>query len=323
MSITAGEPWRPTATFEILQLRARLLAEIRAFFAERSVLEVETPILARYGVSDPNLHSLVVPHPSEGGALYLQTSPEFAMKRLLCAGSGPIYQIAKAFRDEERGRLHNLEFTLVEWYRPGLDPAALMLEVEALIRRLLGSRPCERMSYGKAFEHHTGIDPHRADVRMLRRCAERLGIDLMMPDNGAEDVWLDLFLSHCVAPHLGRRRPCFLYDFPQSQAALAALRKDAGGSVVADRFELYIEGIEIANGCRELGDPAEQRHRFEADRKRRRARGLPPMAIDERLIEALGHGLPDCSGVALGFDRLVMVAARLESIEAALAFASA
>jgi lysyl-tRNA synthetase class 2 len=304
-----------------LRLRARLLAELRAFFAERSILEVETPALGRCGVTDPNLHSLITDSGRDGQRFYLQTSPEFAMKRLLCAGSGPIYQVARAFRDEEYGRLHNPEFTLIEWYRPGLDHHELMAEVEALINRLLGGGPCERISYAEVFERYAGIDPHRADARMLRRQAERLGVNLATDNDAEPGVWLELLLSHCVAPRLGHGRPLFVYDFAACQAALANLRTARDGPPFAERFELFIDGIEVANGCHELADPREQRCRFEADRRRRQSLGLPEVAIDERMLAALSQGLPDCSGVALGFDRLVMIAARLERIEAALAFA--
>lgn len=325
MTLNVGDPpnWAPSASLEVLRLRARLLAELRTFFAERSILEVETPLAGHFGVTDPNLQSLIASSVPDRQEYYLQTSPEFAMKRLLCAGSGPIYQVARAFRAAESSRLHNLEFTLIEWYRPGFDHHDLMSEVEALIGRLLGGlRPAERITYAEAFERYAGIEPHRADADSLRREARRLGISLASVPVSEPGFWLDLILSHQVSPRLGHERPCFVYDFPPAQAALAAIRTTPGEPPIAERFELFINGIEIGNGCHELGDPREHRRRFEIDQARRRSLGFPYIAIDERLLSALRHGLPTCSGVALGFDRLVMVAARAERIEEALAFAA-
>lgn len=315
--------WRPTATIENLRLRGRVLASIRAFFAERGVLEVETPVLSTATATDPHLDSLVTRYTGPGAAagltLYLQTSPEFAMKRLLAAGSGPIYQLGKAFRNGEAGRRHNPEFTLLEWYRPGFDLRALMDEVEALIASLLGTPAAERLSYAEAFIRHAGIDPHAATAVELKRLAalKKLGESLDLSDED-KDGWLDLLLTHLVEPHLGKERPVFIFDYPPSQAALARIRP--GNPSVAERFELYIDGIELANGYHELGDAREQRCRFEADRERRRIAGLPGTPIDERLLAALEHGLPDCSGVALGIDRLVMIAAQAQTLNEAMAF---
>ncbi len=319
--------WQPSATLETLRLRARLLSSIRAFFERRGVLEVETSILSAAAVTDPNLASLSVrytgPGAPHGRVLYLHTSPEFPMKRLLAAGSGSIYQICKVFRDGEAGRLHNPEFTMLEWYRVGFDHHALMDEVEALVTETLYEctdlRPAERLTYRRAFREYAGIDPHETSVESLRECTLDHGVELAMglePDR--RDAWLDLLLTHVVEPNLGDGRLTFLYDYPASQAALARVR--AGEPPVAERFELYLGGVELANGFHELGDAGEQRRRFEADNERRRAAGLPPVPVDERLLAALMHGLPDCAGVALGFDRLVMIAGRLQSIDKALAF---
>jgi lysyl-tRNA synthetase class 2 len=298
---------------------------MRAFFSARGVLEVETPILSPAATTDLHLESFQTsytgPGAPKGATLYLHTSPEFPMKRLLAAGSGAIYQLCRVFRQGEAGRRHNPEFTLLEWYRPGIDHHALMDEVEALIAPILAARitaPSERLTYREAFLRHAGFDPHAATLDELRATAQGFGIQ---GDFGAErDAWLDLVLTHAVEPRLGRGRLTFLYAYPASQAALARTVQDEEGTPVAERFELYFEGVELANGFHELADADEQRRRFAADNAARRARGLPEMPPDARLIAALAAGLPDCSGVALGVDRLVMLAARAESLEAVMAF---
>jgi len=243
------------------------------------------------------------------------------MKRLLAAGSGPIYQIGRVFRQGEAGRRHNPEFTLLEWYRPGFDHHALMDEVEALVTPVLATRltaPAERLTYREAFQRHAGLDPHAATLEELRTTAQRFG---MARDIGDErDPWLDLILTHAVEPQLGRGRLTFLHSYPASQAALARTARDEQGVLVAERFELYVEGVELANGFHELSDATEQRRRFEADNAARRAHGLPEMPQDERLLAALAAGLPDCAGVALGVDRLVMLAAGATSLDQVIAF---
>ncbi len=311
--------WRPSASFANLRLRAQILAQIRAFFAARGVLEVETPALSGATVTDLHLASLET-RCRAGAAgertLYLQTSPEFAMKRLLAAGSGPIYQLARAFRDGEAGRRHNPEFTLLEWYRPGLDHHGLMDEMEALLSEILGTGPAVRLSYAELFEERLGVDPHAASPLELAAAARAAG--LADPLDLDRDGWLDLLLAVVLEPGLGRGRPAFLYDFPASQAALARVRP--GPPAVAERFEVFVEGVELANGFHELADPAEQRRRFERDLERRRERGLPAVPIDEHLLAALAAGLPPCAGVALGVDRLVMLAAGASSLAEVLAF---
>lgn len=301
-----------------------MLERIRAFFSARGVLEVETPALSRAATPDPNLASFTASyHGPAPCALYLHTSPEFPMKRLLAAGAGSIYQIGKVFRDGEAGRLHNPEFTLVEWYRVGFDHHALMDETLALVTQALDGRhtlaPPEKLSYREAFERHAGIDPHRADTTALAATIKRHGIETGS-DLAREpvEVLRDLLLTHLVEPQLGRGRLTALYDYPASQAALARIRP--GDPPVAERFEIYLEGIELANGFHELGNVAEQRTRFERDNTRRRERREPAMPMDERLLAALEAGLPDCAGVALGFDRLVMLAAGAKSIQDVLAF---
>lgn len=323
--MSQADEWKPSAPLEALALRARLLGHIRDFFAQRQVLEVETPLLSAAAATDPQLESFVTryigPGASQGQPLYLHTSPEFAMKRLLAAGSGPIYQIGKVFRNGEFGRRHNPEFTLLEWYRPGFDTHRLMDEVEALVRHAL--RPwrelgaSERLSYREAFLRHADIDPHVADRAQLASCAAAHGIAAPAGDLGI-DAWRDLLLTHLIEPHLGRRGPTFLHDYPASQAALARIRP--GEPPLAERFELYIDGVELANGYHELGDADTQRARFEADLTVRRAAGKSVVPLDERLLGALRHGLPDCAGVALGVDRLLMLAAKAESLDQVLAF---
>jgi len=327
LSVECSIDWRPGADLATLRLRAELLARIRAFFATRDVLEVETPLLSAAAITDPHLASFATvysgPGPRYGQTLYLHTSPEFPMKRLLAAGSGCIYQIARVFRDGEAGRRHNPEFTLLEWYRVGFDHHRLMTEVAKLATLLLRDRLSlaepEWLSYRQAFERHLDLNPHRATVAELAAAAERQGVPIPsgMPADDI-DPWLDLLLTQRIEPHLGQGRLCFLYDYPASQAALARLRP--GDPPVGERFELYLYGVELANGFHELGDAVEQRRRFEAENAARQAQGLPVTPVDEYLLAALEAGLPDCAGVALGFDRLVMLAAGKNSLAEVLAF---
>ncbi len=316
----ADNPWRPGTSLRLLRARAELLAAIRRFFAARGVLEVETPLLCRQGVTDPAIEPLMVTGGASIGAQprYLQTSPEYAMKRLLAAGSGPIYQLARAFRDGEAGSRHNPEFSLLEWYRPGMDHHQLMTEVAELVCHCLGPRPWQTLSYRDVFLQSVSIDPFTAATVTLRE-AVRDRFDLGALE-GDRDLWLDVLLSHVVEPWLGSRGLCFVYDYPASQAALArtALRD---GIEVAERFELYVDGVELANGYHELTDPAEQRRRFERDNRQRQQRGAVPRPVDERLLAALAAGLPDCAGVALGVDRLLMLASGESDIRRVLSFA--
>jgi elongation factor P--(R)-beta-lysine ligase len=309
--------WRPTAPWTNLARRAAILRTVRAFFEARGVLEVETPYLSAATVPDLHLASLVT-HPAAalGAPRFLQTSPEFAMKRLLAAGSGPIYQLARAFRDDERGRRHNPEFTLLEWYRPGFDHHQLMDEMDALLTVVLGTPPAERLSYRDLFLRELGVDPLSADAPELARAAAAAGVE--PPPDLDLDGLLQLLQGAVLEPRLGHQRPCFVYDFPASQAALARIRP--GSPPVAERFEVYAGGLELANGFHELADAAEQRRRFEADRERRAALGLPVPPLDELFLAALEAGLPDCAGVALGVDRLVMLAVGASSIDEVLAF---
>lgn len=310
--------WQPSADLGRLRTRAGLLGRIRGFFAARGVLEVETPLLCSAGVTDPAIESLTV----TGGASLesprlLQTSPEYAMKRLLAAHGEPLFQIARAFRDGEAGPRHNPEFTLLEWYRPGFDHHALMDEVAELVRHCLGHRPLRRYSYRQLFLERLGVDPMTAGSDDLEHTA-RGHIDAG-DITGGRDLWLDVLMTHVIEPQLAGEGLCFVFDYPASQAALSRIVRFDGVDV-GQRFELYVDGLELANGFRELTDAAEQRRRFEHDNALRRERGQTERAVDERLLAALEHGLPDCSGVALGLDRLVMLAAGADHIRDVLAF---
>ena len=303
---TAG--WAPRAALDTLKARADLYRAVRVFFDARQVLEVDTPVLSRHATVDRHIDSFS----TADARGWLQTSPEFAMKRLLCAGSGAIWQMAKVFRAEEAGRFHNPEFTLLEWYRVGFDHHALMNEVEALLRAAGVTGPTfARMSYGEAFDRHAGIDPFTASVDALKALPEAEAF----ADETDRDVLLDLWMSHRVGPRLGRGTPCFVHDFPASQAALSRVVDGR-----AQRFELFWEGLELAKGFWELRDAGEQHRRFTGEQAWRAARGLPVPPLDAHLIAALDHGLPDCAGVALGLDRLLMRLLHLESLGEVLAF---
>ena len=313
--------WRPGATLATLRLRAQRLEAARAFFAARGVLEVDTPLLVRCAVTDLHIHAAAVLLAGVPQPLHLHTSPEYAMKRLLAAGSGDIYQVCHVMRGEERGRLHNAEFTLIEWYRLGATIESLMDEVEALVRLLAApaaAAPATRLTYQQAFERLLGPDPLAAGEGALRAAAARAGIDAGAVGSGERDELLDLLMGIAVGPQLGRGAMCFVHRYPASQAALARL--DPQDARVALRFELYLEGVELANGFVELGDAVEQRARFEAERRARAARGLPAPDIDERLLAALAHGLPSCAGVAVGFDRVLMLATGAPDIGAVMPF---
>jgi len=323
---TAGD-WQPVATLDVLRLRARILERLRAFFSERAVLEVETPVFSSAAATDPALSSFTTHYTGplfpRGHDFYCHTSPEFPMKRLLAAGSGSIYQVCKVFRNGESGRIHNPEFTLLEWYRVGFDHRQLMDETAVLVTAVLaGHRSLatpEKLTYREAFERHCGIDPHTADHRALAGAITRHGIQTDL-EFGHEDpdVLRDLLLTHVIEPNLGRGRITLLYDYPVSQAALARVRPD--NPPVAERFELYLDGIELANGFHELADAGEQQRRFEHDLQRRAASGLPAVPLDARLLSALRAGLPECAGVALGIDRLVMLAAGAKNLREVIAF---
>lgn len=311
--------WRPSATREALQRRAELYAALRQRFAGRGILEVETPLLASAPVSDPNIDAIATRPPLVGDhPFYLQTSPEFAMKRLLAAGSGSIYQICKAFRASERGGRHNPEFTMLEWYEVGVSLAALMEEVAAVIGLALGARPVVSMSYREAFELVLGINPHIASVETLRACAaQHLELNF---DSDDRDTWLQLLMSTVVEPSFDTGAITFVYDFPASQAALACTAADDQGQCVARRFEAFSGGLELANGYDELRDASELLKRIRRDHQQRTERGQPLPPIDRHLLAAMQAGLPECCGVAVGADRLLMLAMAASTIDEVLAF---
>ncbi len=294
-------------------MRARSLfyQQIRAFFAQRDVLEVDTPILAAAPVTDPNIEPMQT---TEGR--WLHTSPEYAMKRLLCAGSGDIWQLCKVFRAGEAGGKHNPEFSMLEWYRVGWDHHQLMDEVRDLVRTLFAPRwsalPELRMSYAAAFMQYAGIDVHHAHDDVLHaKGIELAGQDLELNRDG----WLDIIMSHLIEPSLPTNTLVFIDAFPASQAALAKITHEENDIAVAQRFELFFNGTELANGYHELTDAAEQRRRFNND-----ARVAGGRKVDERLLEALESGLPECAGVAMGIDRLLMHSTGATCISEVLAF---
>lgn len=313
--------FRPTASLSNLKKRALILADIRTFFSERGVLEVETPLLGRSTATDPYIASFVVPWPVASfphSYRYLQTSPEFPMKRLLVSGSGSIYQISKVFRSDEQGRLHHPEFTMLEWYRVGFDHHALMHEVDMLLQGVLKTSAAQYVTYAQLFEQYLGINPHVSTAQILQACAEKNGLSLSSGQSEDKDVWLHLLISHCIEPHLGQDRPVFVMDFPASQAALARIRQD--DPAIAERFEVYYKGVELANGYHELTDAKEQERRFVADNQQRSKMGLPEVPLDQHFLEALEQGMPDCAGVALGIDRLVMLAVGANALSDVVSF---
>jgi lysyl-tRNA synthetase class 2 len=313
--------WLPTATRERLAQRAALLATVRQFFESRSVLEVDTPVLVNAAVTDVNLRPVELTLGDR--RLFLQTSPEYAMKRLLAAGLGDVYQLCKVVRGDERSRLHNPEFTMLEWYRVGLDMASLIDEVAALLDALVirtggTARPLRRVSYREVFQATLQIDPLEAPTASLVQIAVAHGLTRDNLTNLSRDEVLDFLMGVVIGPTLGRGEWLALTHYPASQAALAQL--DSRDPRVALRFEIYADGIELANGFQELADAREQRARFLADNAARAAQGLPQMPIDEALLAALEAGLPACSGVALGFDRAVMIAVGAKRIDEVVSF---
>jgi len=307
--------WGPTASLDALRRRAALLADIRHFFAAREVLEADVPAISRRATSDPHIDSITVD--CNGAPAYLATSPEFGLKRLLAAGLGDCYSLAKAFRQGEAGGRHNPEFTMLEWYRCGWDDRRLMGEVAELLSGLLGIERVQSLSYRELFQRELGLDPHGATDKELRDCAARV-IELAF-EPADRDESLDLLMSHHLEARMGDGIT-LLYDFPASQAALAKVIEDDAGTPVARRFEAYVGGMELANGYWELTDAAEQQRRFAADHRYREQRGLPRYPFEERLVDALAVGMPDCAGVALGVDRLLMLAGGYRRIDEVIAF---
>ncbi|GAB2893793.1 EF-P lysine aminoacylase EpmA [Microbulbifer echini] len=310
-----ADSWRPVATLAALRQRAALLAEIRQFFAQRQVLETEVPVISRRATSDPHIESITTQ--CVGTAAYMATSPEFALKRLLAAGIGDCYYLGKAFRQGEAGRRHNPEFTMLEWYRCGWDDRRLMDEVADLLCQILGRHQVQSLSYRELFQRELQLDPHSASDQALASCVER-EMDLAFAPNDRSEC-LDLLMSHRLERAMGAGIT-LLYDFPANQAALAKVIPDKSGTLVARRFEAYVGGLELANGYWELTDSAEQMRRFEADQAYRKKNGSAVHPFEERLVMALQAGMPECAGVALGVDRLLMLAGGYKSIEDVIAF---
>lgn len=317
--------WRPVAELDTLRLRAQVFTRIRAFFQDRAVMEVDSPALVRRPVSDPNIESLSVEFISPQGEpqkLYLATSPEYYMKRLLAAGIGSIYQLSHVFRQGELGPAHEPEFMMLEWYRLDFSLPQLMQEVHELVRHITEDRFAISdpgfLTYQQAFQTHLNIDPLAADTEMLVDLATQQGLALREGDPDRRETCLDFLFSHCIQPQLGFEGPCFLTDYPAEQAALARVSEE--DPRVAERFELFINGLELANGFRELADVDEQRRRFEQDLavRHRRKQMLP--AIDEMFLAALSAGIPDCSGVAVGVDRLIQLMIEQKKLKEVLAF---
>jgi len=318
--------WRPTATLGVLERRARMLRLAREFFAARSIIEVETPALTRSGVSDPHIASLQTRLAArDDHAFFLHTSPEYAMKRLLAAGAPDIFQVCKVFRDREIGSAHQPEFTMVEWYRLGATLDDMIEETCAFIIAVseLPGLSIDTLAYREIFFDACHIDPLETDADRLADCAGRMiasvTADLRRQIGSDLNAWQNLLMSHIVVPDLAPERLSVIHHFPADQAALARL--DPADPELAERFEVFFNGIELANGYRELTDAAEQRRRFNTDKERRRAAGLSIMEPDQALLAALESGLPDCSGVAIGFDRVVMAACGLQHIDQAVSFA--
>ncbi len=312
-----SEIWKPTASIESLKKRSNVLQKIRHFFMSRDVLEVETPLMSHATVTDPYLHSF--PVRASDKTYYLQTSPEYAMKRLLAGGSGSIFQLCKSFRDDEKGRFHNAEFTMLEWYRVGFDHHDLMDEMEDLLKLILGDCCLEKFSYAQLFEKYFALNPHTASLETLHECAKKyLNDRLPNFEIDDRDLFLQLLMTEYIEPELSEKELVFIYDYPVTQAALSRIRHD--DPPVAERFEVYFKGIELANGFHELSDANEQRARFEKDLQKRKSLGYSEVPIDEKLLAALEHGFPDCAGVALGVDRLIMLALQKSHIDEVIAF---
>ena len=310
--------WQPGASLATLRQRVKILSTVRKFFADRDILEIETPLLSSATATDVHLTSLTTKLSNliESKTYFLQTSPEFAMKRLLANDVGPIFQICKAFRGDSPTSLHNPEFSILEWYRPGFAMEKLMDEVADLIDVTIGVNKITRLSYLEVFKGKLGVNPHVCSLEELAELANSR-IDINSCDLNFSE-YLDLVMTTLIEPELPDY--CFIFDYPKSQAALSVVENDADGNVIAKRFELYCRGMEIANGYLELTDPVEQRRRLEIDNVNRSVKGLPQLPIDKNLIAALDAGMPKTSGVALGLDRLLMVVDEINDIDKALAF---
>lgn len=307
--------WQPSASIEMLRMRSQLLSKIRHFFQQRHYLEVETPVMSRFGITDVYLSNIKAMFRNE--SYCLQTSPEYHMKRLLAAGSGPIFQLARVFRDDELGRWHNPEFTMLEWYQLNIDHHQLMDEMDELLQMALQCQPMIRKTYQQSFLEICDFNPLSTSISELKAVLKRFELDNVLPtDEQDPDQYLFLLMSHVIEPALGQEVvPVAVYNFPPSQAALAQINQG-----VAERFEVYFKGVELANGFHELTDASSQAERFKQDLMIRQQQGMILPEPDEYLLQALESGLPSCSGVALGIDRLLALAFSQPNIAKTIAF---
>ena len=318
--------WQPSMSWQHAKQRAQILATIRDFFSKRHVIEVETPLLSNGTITDVHLDPFITQFNysmdsriEESKALYAQTSPEFAMKRLLASGYGCCYQICKAFRHEQHGRHHNPEFTMLEWYRLGFDHFQLMDEVADLLSAVLSCSGVDKITYQELFMREVAIDPLLTTKSELLTLITARGMysDWLAKEESI-DTLLQFVMSELIEPKIGKERPCFVYNFPANQASLAKISSQ--DERVAERFECYFKGIELANGFNELTDAKQQKHRFDQDNRTRAELGKKQGVIDKNFLSALEHGLPQCSGVALGVDRLLMLAFDADSIDQVISF---
>jgi len=313
--------WQPGCAIEDLQQRAELVNKVRTFFRQRGVLEVETPSVSRYPTLDLHLESLTVESGTHTQTRYLITSPEYHMKRLLCAGSGSIFQICKSFRQDEMGQWHNPEFTMVEWYRVGWDHWRLMEEVDSLLQELLSCGKADKLSYVDAFQNYARQDPFKLTSASFRQCCEDNALsppDYLLKSQIPRDEWLNYLMGMLIEPNLGLERPVFIFDYPASQAHLSRL--NPVNTTLSERFELFFKGMELGNGFHELTDAKEQKDRFKEENRLREEADKLPLPLDEAFINGLTSGLPACAGVAMGFDRIVMLALGRSAISEVLTF---
>ncbi len=310
--------WEPTATIKTLKKRARILQKIRAFFEDRNIVEVETPQLSEFSITDPAIESMSVNYVCDAKKRtgFLQTSPEFAMKRLLAAGVGDCYQLCHVFRSEERGHLHNTEFTLLEWYRTGFDDKKLITEIDVFLQTILNTEPAKKYSYQDLFKNYLNLDPITCNREQAKTCAEKS--TTLISDLASKEAYLQLLFCEIIEAEIGKDAPCFVTDFPAEQAALARINEN--DDRLSCRFEVYYQGVELGNGFYELADPEQQYTRFLQDNRIRKRAGQSEVSIDPRFMAALKAGLPDCAGVAIGIDRLIMIACKLNRIEQVMAF---
>lgn len=313
--------WQPTSSIHNIKERAKFINKIRSFFANKNITEVFTPILAPSTTPDAYIESFTTQYTgysNNNGKLYLQTSPEFAMKRLLAANIGDIWQLFTSFRNGEAGKKHNPEFTMLEWYRVGIDHFTLMQEVDEFMQYMLGTSPANKTTYKELFKKYININPHSISYNELKSII--LDKEILTDfENLAKDDLLDILFTNLIEPNIAIDKPLAVYNFCESQAALSKIVSEHGERV-AQRFEFYYKGFELANGYNELTDADEQERRFTAENNLRIENSKQPVDIDYKLIEALKSGMPECAGVAIGIDRLFMLALESENIADAISF---